>query len=67
MFLWGVEYSDETKENAAENKEYWDNKLYPRFKDFYDRALIAHHICEHLYGKEACVFDDEKFSKFDDR
>ena len=51
IFLWNEEYSKPERPNYAKNKEHWDTKVYPRFKQYYDRTLIAHHVCQDLYGQ----------------
>ena len=52
IFLWNEEYSKPERPYYEKNKEQWDNKVYPRFKQYYDRALIAHHVCQDLYGDQ---------------
>jgi hypothetical protein len=67
MFLWGVEFSKTDSKHAAENKKQWEEEMYPRFKTFYDRAMITHHVCQDIYGDDECIFEDDKYAHFDDR
>ena len=67
MWQWKEDSSKIDSPRYKENMKKWNEKTYPTFKEYYDRAMITQHVCMDIYGEDACGFPDEEMSAFDDR
>ena len=45
MFMWDKIFSKTDDPNAIGNAKRWEIELYPKFKKYYDRCMITHHVC----------------------
>ena len=67
MYMWDKTFSKTDDPKAIGNDRRWEIELYPKFKKYYDRCMITHHVCQDLYGDDKCLFEDSKYAAFDDR